>query len=556
VSATGAATFNSKDVATANLVTVNSTTLADGTGGLASNYSLAAGETVAASITKAALTVTVAAPNKVYNGNTTAAPTLTITGGLVTGETVNATGAATFNSKDVATANLVTVNSATLADGTGGLASNYNLAAGETVAASITKAALTATVAAPNKVYNGNTTSAPTLTITGGLVTGETVSATGAATFNSKDVATANLVTVNSTTLTDGTGGLAGNYSLGAGETVAASITAANLSVAGVTAANKLYDATTVASLGGTATVSAFGTDVVTVGGIGSGIFSNKNIGLDKAVTVSGFTLGGTDSGNYRVVQPANVTATITAKSLSVSGITANDKVYDATNAATVSTTGASFNGLIAGDILNVGATGIFADREPGVGKTVNLASSYTGADFGNYIITSQNTATASIAALPVKPETPPTSTAGVTPVTPVTTTEASVTTTPAPVPPTVVPPSNTATTGTTTVLQSMFGTTGGNSGGSTNTNTGSTRTQVADAGTNINSLPPTGAGNAGADPAGPGSGNGFGAPGNGPANNPRVVVDVSLVSNGTVLPMQIVNGGVNLPASSTTLSE
>ena len=109
MTATGTATFNTKDVLTANLVTANTNVLANGTnGGLASNYSLATGQTVAANITPAALTASITAPNKVYNGNTTAAPTFTITGGEVGTETVTATGTATFNTKDVLTANLVT----------------------------------------------------------------------------------------------------------------------------------------------------------------------------------------------------------------------------------------------------------------------------------------------------------------------------------------------------------------------------------------------------------------------------------------------------------------
>ena len=82
-----------------------------------------------------------------------------------------------------------------------------------------------ASVAAPNKAYDGTTTATPTLTVTSGLLNTETVTATGAATFNTKDVVTANLVTVNSTTLADGTnGGLARNYTLGTGQTVAAFI--------------------------------------------------------------------------------------------------------------------------------------------------------------------------------------------------------------------------------------------------------------------------------------------------------------------------------------------
>ena len=155
-----------------------------------------------------------------YDGTNTAAPTLAIAAaGLVGTETVSASGTATFNSKDVATANLVTVTADTLANGlNGGLASNYSLATGQTVAASITPKALTATVTAPGKVYDGTTAAASTLVISNGLVGTETVNATGNATFNSKDVATANLVTVSTDTLANGlNGGLASNYTLAAG---------------------------------------------------------------------------------------------------------------------------------------------------------------------------------------------------------------------------------------------------------------------------------------------------------------------------------------------------
>ncbi len=266
-------------------------------------------------ITAKALTATTSAPNKVYNGNDTAAATLSVTAGLVGLETVTATGAATFNTKNVATANLVTVNSTTLADGTnGGLASNYSLAAGQTVAANITAKALTATASAASKTYNGNTTAAATLAIApAGFVGTETVTATGAATFNTKDVATANLVTVNSTTLVDGTnGGLASNYSLAAGQTAAATISRANIAnVSGITAANKIQDGTTVATLatGNAAFTGKFGADVLTVA-TANGAFDTPAVGTAKLVSISGISLGGTDAGNYNLI---STTASTTA---------------------------------------------------------------------------------------------------------------------------------------------------------------------------------------------------------------------------------------------------
>ena len=45
----------------------------------------------------------------------------------------------------------------------------------------------------------------------------------------------------------------------------------------------------------------------------GSGRFANADIGNAKTVTVSGFSLGGSDAGNYSVVQPTGLTADITA---------------------------------------------------------------------------------------------------------------------------------------------------------------------------------------------------------------------------------------------------
>jgi hypothetical protein len=51
-----------------------------------------------------------------------------------------------------------------------------------------------------------------------------------------------------------------------------------------------------------------------------------------------------------------------------------------------------TYSGLFAGDVVNVAATGLFSDKNVGTGKTVTLASSYSGADVGNYAITNQAT--------------------------------------------------------------------------------------------------------------------------------------------------------------------
>ncbi len=95
----------------------------------------------------------------------------TVATGLVGAETVTATGAATFNTANVGTANQVTANSNMLADGAkGGLARNYSLATGQTIASYITTKALTATIPAASTVYDGTLPATPVLTVATGLV--------------------------------------------------------------------------------------------------------------------------------------------------------------------------------------------------------------------------------------------------------------------------------------------------------------------------------------------------------------------------------------------------
>jgi hypothetical protein len=52
----------------------------------------------------------------------------------------------------------------------------------------------------------------------------------------------------------------------------------------------------------------------------------------------------------------------------------------------------------VAGDEVTVAATGTFADKNAGSGKTVMLANTFGGADAANYAIAGQSTAIATIA--------------------------------------------------------------------------------------------------------------------------------------------------------------
>lgn len=173
----------------------------------------------------------------------------------------------------------------------------------------------------------------------------------------------------------------------------------------GVTANNKVYDGTTSATLSGSFAFDdgmIIDGDNVTITG-GTGAFANKNVGTGKTVVISGVTLGGTDAGNYTLsAQPTGVTGSITKKTVTVtSGITASNKTYDGTTSATLSGSSAVISGKVTGDVLGVSASGTFANKSVGTGKTVNISSiSLTGSDNGNYVLASsgnQTTTTANI---------------------------------------------------------------------------------------------------------------------------------------------------------------
>ena len=391
------ASFNNKNVGTAKPVTVTGLTLA---GADAGNYTL--GNTTAATsadITPASLTVSgLAAQNKVYDGTTLATLTGTATFSGVLGTDIVTLGGATgsFNNKHVGSAKPVTVTGLTL---TGVDAGNYTL--GNTTAATsadITARALNVTATGVAKVYDGGTSA--TVTYGDNRVAGDVLTLGGSASYLDKNVGIAKPVNVSGIALS---GADAGNYSFNTTASTNADITPASLTVSGLAAQNKVYDATTTATLTGTAAFSGvLGTDLVTLGGSASASFNNKHVGSAKPVAVTGLTLAGVDAGNYTLGNTTAVTsADITPASLTLSGLAAQNKVYDATTAATVSGT---LSGVLGTDAVALGGGASFNDKNVGSAKPVTLTGlTLAGADAGNYVLSgSTATMTADITVRPL----------------------------------------------------------------------------------------------------------------------------------------------------------
>ena len=213
---TGSATITSKNVGTANAFLSSSLASAN------PNYVLTG--TVSAEITKKTLTATVFFNDKTYDGNPAANPTVTIAGGLVGSETINATGTATFDSKNAGT-RTATLNDVTLANGAGGgLAGNYDLSKNNVVPSvpGTTAVIKPKTIGkldfyVADKAYDGTTTAAtPIISLDKNeLVDKETLTASGIAEFDTTTIGKDRPVSIKNVRLGNGSnGGLASNYSL------------------------------------------------------------------------------------------------------------------------------------------------------------------------------------------------------------------------------------------------------------------------------------------------------------------------------------------------------
>jgi mucin-19 len=403
VSLTGTAVANSANVLTASTLTDYTGLTAAASTTPSVSYTLA-GATSAVKIRPKSLTVTGSVvSNKVYDGTTLTSVTPGTLSGLIGTQTIVATGIGQFADANVGAGKLVRV-SYVLGDGAnGGLGSNYVIPTGD-MGGTITPRPLTlSNLGVPaSKVYDGTT--AATVTGTGalaGVITGDTVTLGGLAqgVYDSKDVATATGVRFSGLTLG---GASAGNYTISTNYVVPATITPKPLTVTGLgVAASKVYDGTTSAIVTGSGAFSGvLGGDTVTLGGTPIGAYNSKDVATAVSVSFSGLTLAGASATNYSLAMPAPVAATITPKTLTVSGLTvAASKVYDGTTAAVVTNTGV-LAGIIGPDAVAIGGTavGLYNSKDVASAQTVSFAGlTLGGADARNYALAAPSPVVATI---------------------------------------------------------------------------------------------------------------------------------------------------------------
>lgn len=190
-------------------------------------------------------------------------------------------------------------------------------------------------------------------------------------------------------------GDRAGNYELTSyPNSASGKITRKAITITGITAENKVYDGSATATLKlGNATVSGvIDADKSKVSVTATGSFADKNVGTGKTVTIDAPTLTGDVAGNYVVSDyTSTATANITAKNVTITGTTAEEKVYDGTTAATIDYAG-NLDGAVSGDDVSIyEGRAEFANKNAGENKSVIFTGfKLRGADAGNYTLTDQ----------------------------------------------------------------------------------------------------------------------------------------------------------------------
>lgn len=400
----GKAAYDNKNVGTDKAVSFTGFELS---GSAAGNYKLITQPAdTTADITAKEITINGATVegSKVYDGTTDAK--ITNAGTLsdnYDGENLTiVTGSAAYDNKNVGTGKMVAFTGFALA---GDAAGNYTLASQPAdTAADITVKEITINGAAveASRIYDGTTDAkitnagAPSVNYDG-----ENLKvAAGKAAYDNKNVGKGKAVTFTGFALE---GDAAANYKLTAQpEAVTADITVKEIKIVDTAVeASKVYDGSTDAKITEKGTfdglIDGDKVDIVT----GKAAYDDKNVGNGKTVAFSDFALSGDDAANYVLAaQPANTTASISAKELTISDLKVKDKQYDGKNTAAIDGT-PTLVGVVDGDMLTL-VNGVPTFDSVKIGK--NIAISFTAftlsgdrVTVGNYTLTQPSGITANI---------------------------------------------------------------------------------------------------------------------------------------------------------------
>ncbi|WAC75662.1 YDG domain-containing protein [Roseateles sp. SL47] len=272
-------------------------------------------------------------------------------------------------------------------DAAGAQAGVITLARVETGTLNLESVRMAATLEANNKVYDGTTAvTVKSLSTTGLDLTNSNLSLSNDLAFVNKQVGTAKSIEGRIAVKGFDTADPLRTAALrNRGDEVTVSgqadITPRQLTLSQLSASDKVYDGQTTAT-GRIGADDRIAGDQLSLSWTAA--FDNKQVGTNKQVQFSNVILQGADAGNYTLDATGLATqASITKRMLTVSELTAQDRIYDGTTDATVAF---AKDNRVAGDDLTLAAQGSFDNKRAGTGKLVTVTDvALSGADAANY---------------------------------------------------------------------------------------------------------------------------------------------------------------------------
>lgn len=250
---------------------------------------------------------------------------------------------------------------------------------------------ITCEVTVADKVYDGTDRATYLVTPTPvGIVPGNTVTIeAGDAHFTELDVGENIPVVIEKLTLI---GPDADNYSLVEPSGLTANIVRKTLTLENLAATNRSYDRTTTVQLTGGQLVGVVTADT---GGVhpvipSTGTIASPNAGINLPVMIDEISLAGDRSSNYTLIQPENITVTVSVIRVRIIGLSVENKTYDGTTSATVTGEAVISGRLGDDDVTVIDGQAAFVTKNSGDKTAVFSDYSLGGSMAGNYLLIGQ----------------------------------------------------------------------------------------------------------------------------------------------------------------------
>ena len=338
------------------LTNVSGLTLGNGSnGGLAANYTLSGGTQVL-SVTKRPVTIS---GSRFYDGTTSVSSSdIDTFNNRVSGQSLTITGSGTVSTALSGSGKTIILGTLSLADGSGGLASNYFLSGGTF---DVNSRQLNVS---GSRVYdNTSTVNGSDLVVSTGVGV-EVMTLSGQGSIANANVGDNKTVTQNTLSLVSASGS-ASNYSLG---TISVNITKRPVNVS----LEKVYDGSLNAPASGLKTngiTNTVGGQTLTLSGIGT--MQDTGAGVAKVLSNNGTLALGSGSGsasNYTLVSGTHI-IDVTPRTTVASG----SRFYDGTTNAQGSSF-SSFTNTVGSDTITLSGTGTISSAPIG-SKSVSIGS-------------------------------------------------------------------------------------------------------------------------------------------------------------------------------------